>query len=33
MNDFDRFKLFKAKQSRNRLITLEMGKLKKKLAK
>jgi hypothetical protein len=28
MTDFDRFKLFKAKQARNRLITREMGILK-----
>ncbi|OWF48020.1 60S ribosomal protein L14-like [Mizuhopecten yessoensis] len=29
LSDFDRFKLMKAKQARNRLITVECGKLKK----
>lgn len=29
LNDFERFKVFKAKQHRNRLIRVEMGKLKK----
>jgi large subunit ribosomal protein L14e len=28
MTDFDRFKLMKAKQCRNRIIRLEVGKLK-----
>jgi len=30
MNDFDRFKLFKAKQTRNRIIRLEMASIKRK---
>merc|ERR1712150_61662 len=33
ISDFDRFKLMKAKQARNRLITIEFGKLRKALKK